>query len=338
MIDQLSGDHPIFIIGAQRSGTTLLRYILSSHPRIYIPPESNFIPRYFGESPDGIIPRERAIRIVEGILKYRMFFKDWVNEKPDAVQFVDSLPSLTPAIILDALYSQYAGLYDSTRWGDKSPIYCDYIDLLESIFPNAQFIHIIRDGRDVALSMVRAYNRPRFFYVDIFYASVVWRQRVENARRSGQSIRPEKYYELHYENLVSNPEEEIKKICNFLGEDFHQDMIAPHSIAKTYYHSKGIHSSTRKPVSTDRVGVWKTSMTDEDQRLFQNIAGDLLVDLGYDLRDLGENSISELFRFIWLRSKFGMIQFGRQFIRSSGIFHPTDILSKFLKPYSKESV
>ena len=332
------GDRPIFIIGAQRSRTTLLRYILSSHPRIYVPPESNFIPRYFSMSPDGIIPRERAIQIVEGILKYRMFFKDWIGEKPDPVQFVEALPSRTPAGILDALYSHYAELHESTRWGDKSPIYCDYIDLLAAIFPQAQFIHIIRDGRDVALSMLKAYHRPRFFYVDIYYAARVWQQRVINARNSGQLVSPENYYELHYENLVAKPVEEIKKICKFLGESFHQEMIEPDEVARNYYHSKGIHSGTRKPLNTESVGVWKASMTDEDQRLFQNIAGSLLVDLGYDVQDLGGTSVSEAGRAFWLRLKFSIIQSGRQLIKSVGLFHPTDLLSKFLKPYSNEGI
>lgn len=338
MQDQAVGERPIFIIGAQRSGTTLLRYILSSHPRIYIPPESNFIPRYFSNSPEGRVSREQAIRIVEGILNYRMFFKDWIGEKPDPEQLVDSLPSLTPAEILNVLYSEYAELYDSARWGDKSPIYCDYIGLLATIFPQAQFIHIIRDGRDVALSMLKAYKRPRFFYVDIYYAARVWRQRVESARNSGQLISPGNYYELYYENLVSDTVGEVKQICKFLGEDYHQEMVEPEAAARNYYHSKGIHSGTRNPVNAGSVGAWKTNMTDEDQRLFQNTAGNLLVELGYDLPDFGENSLSESLRILWLKSKFGMIQFGRRLLKSMGVFHPTGILAKFLKPYSDASV
>lgn len=238
-------DRPIFIIGAQRSGTTLLRYILSSHPRIYIPPESNFIPRYFGADPIGTFSREQAIQIVQEILTYRMFFKDWTHEPIDAESFVDSLPHLTPEYFVDALYTQYASFYDAQRWGDKTPIYSDYVDLLDQIFPDAQFIHIIRDGRDVALSMLKSYQNIRFFYVDMYYAASVWKQRVNIARRAGKRVGQDKYYELHYENLTANPAYEIKRICDFLEEDYHENMAAPHSTAEGSHHSRGIHSGRK---------------------------------------------------------------------------------------------
>jgi len=333
----MSGENPIFIIGAQRSGTTLLRYILSSHPRIYIPPESNFIPRYFGSDPTGSLSRESAIEIVEGILTYRMFFKDWDTDRPDPVRLVDSLPYLTPVQILDALYTQYALIYDAKRWGDKSPIYSDYIDLLDEIFPHAQFIHIVRDGRDVALSMLSSYYSMRFFYFDLYYAATTWKQRVSIARNSGKRLGPEKYYELCYENLTTNSITEIKKVCDFLNEDFHENMVQPHSTAKGSHHSKGIHSSTRKPLNAASVGKWKTQMSLEDQRLFQNIAGDLTNELGYEVHELGGQNILEIFRFGGLRMKYDFIQFGKRVAKAGGIFHPTDILSRYLEPYPKKN-
>ena len=156
-------ERPIFVIGAQRSGTTLLRYVLSSHPRIYIPPESNFIPRYFGSEPRGTFSRNQSIEIMKGIQNYRTFFKDWKHERLDPVTLVDSLQYLSPADLLNSLYTQYASYYDAKRWGDKSPIYSDYVELINEIFPQAQFIHIIRDGRDVVLSMLKSYQTIRFF-------------------------------------------------------------------------------------------------------------------------------------------------------------------------------
>lgn len=333
----LLNERPIFIIGAQRSGTTLLRYILSSHPRIYIPPESNFIPRYFGSSPNGTISRKRAIEIVEGILTYRMFFKDWKQGYPNPEHLVDSLPHRTPEYLLDALYSQYAALFDAPRWGDKTPIYSDYIDLLTEIFPKAQFIHIIRDGRDVALSMLNAYKGIRFFYVDIYYAAYVWNYRVNNARRSGGRIGQGKYYELHYEDLTADPVNEIKMICDFLDEDYDESMTAPHSTAAEFHHSEGIHAGTRKHLNTDSVGKWKTRMSMEDLQLFQNVAGQLLADLGYNLRDVGGNSITETVRFAGLKSKYNFIQYMKRLLKSLGVFHPTDILSRYFEPYPKRT-
>lgn len=328
---------PIFVVGAQRSGTTLLRYILSSHPHIYIPPESNFIPRYFGSNPNRSIRRDEAVEIVSGIFSYRMFFKDWKGDRPDPEVFVDSIESLTAENILNAIYYQYAISYEAQRWGDKSPIYSDHLGLLAKIFPQAQFIHIIRDGRDVALSMLSSYYSLRFFYFDLYYAARTWKERVRKAREAGNRLGPDRYYELRYENLATDPKQEIEKICEFLDEEFHENMIQPQSIAKSAHHSKGIHASTRKPLNTASVGKWKTQMSDDDQRLIQSVAGDLLAELGYELRSLGGRNTFEVIRLLGLRMKYDFIQFGKRLAQAGGMFHPTDLLSRHLQPYPDKS-
>jgi len=330
-------ERPIFVIGAQRSGTTLLRYILSSHPRIYIPPESNFIPRYFGSEPRGTFSRNQSIEIMKGIQNYRTFFKDWKHERPDPVTLVDSLQYLTPANLLNTLYIQYASYYDAQRWGDKSPIYSDYVELINEIFPQAQFIHIIRDGRDVVLSMLKSYQTIRFFYFDIYYAARIWKERVNKARIAGNRIGPEKYYEVRYEDLTSSPANEIRNICQYLGEDFFENMTAPYSTAADFHHSIGIHSGTRKPLNTGSVGKWKTSMSLKDQRVFNSIAGVLLADLGYELHKLGGKTISEVIRYGRLKLKYYSVKLVKKLIRSGGLFHPTEILSKYFEPYPKNS-
>jgi hypothetical protein len=96
-----------------------------------------------------------------------MFFRDWQGEMPVPEEFVAALSDLTPATLLSTLYTQYSRQYCAQRWGDKSPIYTSHLDTLTTIFPSAQVIHIIRDGRDVALSMLKSYRGARFFYVDV---------------------------------------------------------------------------------------------------------------------------------------------------------------------------
>ena len=103
-----SSIRPLFIVGVHRSGTTLLRYMLNSHPRIYIPPESDFIPRFFQRRPCTPIERERAVRILNIIFDSYRFVGEWEGERPDLTAFVSGLPDLMPATFLDALYSQYA--------------------------------------------------------------------------------------------------------------------------------------------------------------------------------------------------------------------------------------
>jgi hypothetical protein len=272
-----------------------------------------------------------------GILKYRLFFKDWSGERPDPQRLVASAGDLFPATLVDALYSQYARQKSSLRWGDKSPIYTLYIDLLAEIFPQAQFIHIYRDGRDVALSMLKAYQTRRFFYIDVCYAAHSWKQRVSKARRDGLALGGDRYLEMAYEDLVSQPLKKIPQICAFLGEAYEPSMAQPHTTARQLHHSKGIHSPTRKPLNTKSVARWKTGMSVRDRRLFQRIAGETLDILGYEIEPLGKMSPAEAARFARLQTKYHLIESGRKFIQTAGIFHPTQLISRRLKPYPKLS-
>jgi hypothetical protein len=313
----------------------LLRYILCSHPHLYIPPESNFIPRLFRSELQAPLGRDRAVHTMQEILGYRVFFRDWKGEKPDPRQFVDGLPDLKPATLLAALYGQYARQKNSARWGDKSPIYSDYVPLIDQIFPQAQFIHIVRDGRDAALSMLKAYQGRRFFYVDLFYAAQTWKMNVAKARTDGAGLGKERYLELHYERLASQPEAALRAVCEFLNEDFVPAMAEPHRQAGQLYHSKGIHAATREPLNTKSVGRWRTAMPEQDQRLFQALAGDLLAELGYETTVLGRRSAPETARYFGLMVKYALVDTGRKAVRSAGIFHPTDLLSGRVRPSAR---
>jgi hypothetical protein len=262
--------------------------------------------------------------------------RDWKIEKPDPVEFVDSLPDLKPATLIDALYSHYAFQKNCARWGDKSPIYTAYVPLISGIFPQAQFIHIVRDGRDVALSMLKAYQARRFFYVDLCYAAHTWKKNVTRARSTGSKLGPERYLELKYEQLVSQPELTVRLICRFLGEDFIPDMVEPHKQAQQLYHSKGIHAATREPLNTKSSGRWREKMPKQDRRLFQAIAGDTLADLGYETEELGGMSVRQMIRYSELQVKYALMETGRKILRSAGLFHPTELLSRKARPALKQ--
>jgi len=271
--------------------------------------------------------RTQAIRTARSIFGYQMFFEDWHGEGPDPEEFVDTLPALTPATFLDALYTKYASQFGAQRWGDKSPIYAGCMDLLAGIFPMAQFVHIIRDGRDVALSMLRAYRERRFFYVDLYYAAQIWKQRVSRARMSGRRLGPDRYYELRYEQLTAEPEALLREICNFLGEVYVPAVCEPHKIAPEHYHSTGIHVATRQPPTTRSVGRWRVEMEPSDERLVENVAGDLLKELGYDEGPGIRMAVREKLRYARLRIKYSIVAGGRNLLKSVGVFHPTWLLS-----------
>ena len=333
MVDSV--ERPIFVVGAQRSGTTMLRYMLCGHPRLYIPPESNFIPRFFSQQPTVPLSPEEAIRSLDQILSYRMFFRDWRGEALQPVTFIETLPDLKPATLLDALYTQYANQFGAQRWGDKSPIYTGHLDMISQMFPSFQVIHIVRDGRDVALSMLKSYRGPRFFYVDLAYATHSWKRRVREARSSGNRLGTDRYHEVRYEHLVANPEKVLLGICEYLGESHVLTMAEPHRMAGQSHHSKGIHAATLKPPSTQSSGRWRKEMSKRDQRLVQAIAGDLLEELGYETASLGRMNLREKARYLQLQSKYFFIVWARRTLQTAGLFHPTALLEHRLRSGKK---
>jgi len=310
---------PIFIIGAPRSGTTLLRFMLSSHSGIYIPPESDFIPRLFEGRARAEIRRPRAARNLRIILDNHRFMREWRTEPLDPAAFLAGLPELTPAAFLDALYGAYAAQYGAGRWGDKSPIYTRHVGLLAEIFPAAQFVHLIRDGRDAALSALAAY--PDRFYVDIYWAARSWRDRVLAARVAGADLGPDRYLEMRYEELTQDPEGVLRSACGFLGEPFERAMCEQHKLARELLRPRGRHAPVREPPRPNS-GRWRSQMQPADQRLFQAVAGELLGELGYEVADLGRMLPAERVRLAALSTKFGVLEGGRRVLQLFGIFHP----------------
>lgn len=310
---------PIFVIGAPRSGTTLLRFMLASHSGIYIPPESDFIPRLFlGRGRVRMSPHraERNLRIV---LRSDRFFRDWRADPLDPTAFVAALPELTPAAFLDALYRAYAAQYGAARWGDKSPIYTHYVPLIAEIFPSAQFVHIIRDGRDAALSALTAYHDR--FYVDAYFAARSWRSRVEVARLSGSALGGDRYVELRYEDLTTDPEGVLRPLCAFLGERYEPAMRESDRLGRELLRPNGRHAPVREPPRPNS-GGWRTTMLPADLRLFNAVAAPLLDDLGYDATDPGPMTPSERVRLAGLASKYRMLEGGRRALQTLGVFHP----------------
>jgi hypothetical protein len=310
---------PIFVIGAARSGTTLLRIMLSSHSALYIPPESDFIPRLFLGREHPAMRRARAERNIRIVLENRRFFREWTAEPLDPTTFVDQLPDLMPATFLHSLFGQYATQHGARRWGDKSPIYTNYVPMLARLFPDAQFVHLIRDGRDAAMSALAAY-RDRF-YVDIYFAARSWRARVDAARRAGAALGPSRYLELRYEALTTEPELVLRTLCEFLDEPFEPAMCEPHRLGRELLRPNGRHAPVREPLRTNS-GRWRCDMPLADQRLFDAVAAPLLDDLGYDCPDVGAMSSSERARCAGLATKFRVLEGGRRVLQTVGVFHP----------------
>jgi hypothetical protein len=312
-------DGPFFVVGAHRSGTTLLRFMLSSHPRLYLPPESEFIPALFGRYPTRSLNRRRARRNLDSIFRLR-FAREWRGDPPRIDELVPEGDAVTPARLVDALYTAYADQHGAARWGDKTPTYTSHIDLLHRIFPKASFIHLIRDGRDVAVSVLDTWGRRS--HVDLVFAAMTWKRRVRDARRSADRLDPDAYLELRYEELVAEPEQQLRRVCRFLGEDFHPAMLDFQRTAKESVPEGGFHDAVRNPLSSGRVERWRNEMSDRDLRTYEAVAGPALAELGYETVSRRGPSAAERLRILALTTKYLSYRLARRSAELLGLRMP----------------
>ncbi len=313
---------PFFIIGVHRSGTTLLRFMLSSHPRLYVPPESDFIPRFFRKAPQGELHPEQVRRYLKIIFTRYRFVEEWQGAPPDPQTFYAQMQPRTPAGFLDALYSAYAHQNNAQRWGDKTPIYASYVPTLHAIFPQAQFIHILRDPFDAAISLLEKYAE-REFHIDIYYAARNWVRRIQAVRTAAQYLSPEQYLEIRYESLVQAPQATLETVCAFLGEDFTPQMLAQHRLAQERVAPDShFFANVRQPVNTKSVGRGRRDLSEADKRLLQHVAGSLMDELGYPREALDPLTSSEKNRLALLRAKYEILQCGRRTATDLGLLPP----------------
>jgi hypothetical protein len=186
----MSGTAPIFVVGCQRSGTTLLRLMLDSHPAIACGPETRFL---------------RDLERITGA--------DW--HRLERFGFPREYWLTKVGELFGSFQADYAAGRGKRRWADKSPLYALILDYLWELFPDAQVVHLIRDPRDVTAS-----HRSAFGYKSALGAPRKWRRYLDAVRRSAAGVDPARYHELRYEALVADREATMRELLDFLGESW----------------------------------------------------------------------------------------------------------------------
>lgn len=289
-----------FVVGVGRSGTTLLRLMLDAHPEMAIPPETHFVPALIEAFERPRVSPESAL---ESIVSYPR--SGWQDSGVGSDEMLDRLRSLRPLNSPDAVrsfYALYAGRHGKDRFGDKTPRYVTRLNRIGRALPEAYFIHVIRDGRDVALSMNRRLVELRDSQpVPIRRLARRWRRRVLNARANERVAG--RYTEVRYEDLVTDTETTLRRVCELIELDYDPVMLRYHERAAerleemnrvrqragrqtlTGEERMKAHALTTAPPQTGRLAVWKTEMSAEERQVFEETAGDLLAELGYETGD-----------------------------------------------------
>jgi hypothetical protein len=276
----------VFIVGCPRSGTTLLRNIVSAHPAITITPEAHWIAPFFKE--------ERGLT-AEGMITPQ--FVDQLLEHPKFALFrlpaeeVRALAgngqSQSYASFISSVFDLYGQKQGKALVGNKTPDAARRMHVLHALWPKARFVHLIRDGRDVALSLMNwprvAQKRPGTFSTwkddPVSTAAMWWELNVRCGREAARILDPTMYYELRYESLILTPEQECRALCAFLDLPFHRAMLR-HQDAKPDIGPEVTTQRYWQPITTG-MRDWRSEMTAEQVARFEAAAGGLLDELGY---------------------------------------------------------
>lgn len=276
----MTASGPVFIVGCARSGTTLLRNLLRSHPSLAIPEESHFLAlfhRAFGDPADDQEARALARRILGS---------QWVREWNVGLRPGDLAGHRSYAGLVRAIYEDLARREGKPRWGDKTPAYVLEMPRIHLLFPDARFIHVIRDGRDVCASLRPYWWGPR----NTYRAASFWVKSVTAGRRDGARLPEGSYAETRYEELLADPEGTLRRLCEFIGEPFDAAVLTP-SFARLPRrkplwgrYERRVPSQTR--IAADNALRWGETMSVDERAVFESVAGPLLAELGYEVEGL----------------------------------------------------
>jgi hypothetical protein len=290
------------IVGAPRSGTTMLRFMRDAHPDLAIPPETG----YFQVAADPTRLASLSVDdFAEALIGFPEACPNWPDSGLDPKDFraeLRALPAFSPAEGFRTFYRMYARGRGKSRYGDKAPYHAFFIDHIERVLPEVRFVHIIRDGRDVGCSWRKTWFAESD---DMGELAFEWMRYVLAARRQGRKVRA--YLEIGYEELVRNPEPVLRRVCEFLDLRFDEAMLRSHEAAakrlavehgtrewadgsRTVTAEERFRNQalTTQAPDASRIGVWRAELSDAEQHAFVRVAGATLRRLGYGSCRVGE--------------------------------------------------
>lgn len=264
---------PVFILGHGRSGTTILTQLVKKYLAVAFGTESQFILRFHGRLArygDLGLAANRQ-RLLGDISRERFFERTGRNFGfvLDQSKVERAMSAPTYAAMLAGIFAQLAEHNGLSRWGDKTPEYIEHPSILRSLFPDAQFVHVVRDGRDVALSSFLTH----FGGKNAYKTATDWAKAMTAMRRFAEEVPAGCLHQLRYEDLMADPVASFSPLIPFLGID-DADGLVREAVAR------GIAAEVRQ----DNAYKWRTRMSASQVAIFEAVAGSHLSHYGYERR------------------------------------------------------
>jgi len=274
---------PIFIVGTERSGSNLLRLLLDSHSQIAIPHPPHIF-HYFAPLEAGygdLSEGENFQRLVQDVLRLlECHIHPW--EKIPSLDAIAS--SANPQDLLGifvAIYQWHQQQTGKARWGCKSTFMIAHVHRILAQFPDAQFIWLVRDPRDVAASSRESVFNPCHPYL----TATLWCQQQQLGLAHEQQLPKANWLRLLYEDLIAHPEQKLQEICEFLGENFEEQMLkfCETPAAQLSASLSQSWANTASPVQRHNAGKYRQALNESEIRLVEEVAGEVMGEFGYPL-------------------------------------------------------
>ena len=268
---------PFFIVGAQRTGTTLLRLILNSHSQLAIPEEARFLTPFLKKT---YLRKPLSGKTLANAIKYLSLnsqYQQWNYDSAPVLSMLTKQSEITIHDLINHLYSSYALHEGKELWADKS-LFFRNIDLLAELFPESKFIHLTRDGRDIFHSW-RKMDKSKD---NAASTALDWNYKIYRIEKSFSKLSDDRKLTVRYEDLLDNSVNTVKHICSFIGVKFEEQMMEYH---KTSHYYVGKHHSDLifKSIDSNNMYKWKENLSPIEIRTFELLSGHNLKKYGYNI-------------------------------------------------------
>ncbi len=280
--------NPVFVIGHGRSGTSILIKLIRKYLKVNFGTESQFIIRYYNNlNKYGSLEKDANVRLLIDDISNERFFKRIKNRfgfELDKEAVFTNLSGRAYADVLESFFRHFATYHRMERWGDKTPEYINHLPALKTLFPDAQFIHIVRDGRDVALSEFKA----PFGAKNTFRAAIDWREKIGLFRAFAETLPEDRYIELKYEDLLTRPVRVFERLIAFLCiDDSGNDLI------------RFIEKHISDDLKSGNFNKWKQQFRPAQKKMFERVAGNLLKIYNYQTEFNIDSPVYLLEKIYW---------------------------------------
>jgi hypothetical protein len=259
--------------------------IVGCLPRIAVPEVTWYYPRFrpylftYGDLAEIDNFRTLTDEMVHGLRK--PYFGMGVNPATIGAEIVDRAREREQSFagIFAAMLDSFAVSQQKPRWGEKTPYNLFYIEQILTDFPDAQIVFITRDGRDASAEFLQASFGP----TNIYAAAELWRDGQQAVKVWRDTLPSDQWYDIRYENLAREPVAEIRKLCEFLGEDYSEDLLSFYQTPTAQGRGRTKdNAALAHPISDKYIGRYKEELSLRDQKIMAWVAGETLHELGYE--------------------------------------------------------